>query len=282
MAILRRLFVLCMVSVLFSFPSFAASQGRWFDRIVIVFLENANFEDVVKDANFKALAREGTLFTNYGTIAHPSYPNYMAFVGGDTFGIKSDKQVNLSGKSTIADLLEQKALDWRAYAEDYPGNCFLRDSSGSYARKHVPFLSFTEIQRDKARCAKVTDFRALDNELRANTLPAFSLVIPNLKNDGHDTSIAVASAWAKAFMEKVKASPAYANTLFVITYDESEGLFTKKNIFTLFLGDMVKAGAESPESSTHYGLLRTIEDNFSLGNLGRNDRSADVLTSAWK
>ena len=64
------------------------------------------------------LATKGTSFTNFKNLYHPSYPNYLAMIAGNSFGMHSDHQINLPNDAqhkTIADF-----LDWKNYAENYP------------------------------------------------------------------------------------------------------------------------------------------------------------------
>ena len=124
----------------------ASHAGTHFDRVLIIVLENQNFDSARKDPYLERLAQEGVDFTNFHAIGHPSYPNYLAMVAGSPFGAQSDRQIDFPDDeehATIANF-----LDWRGYAENYPElpTPFLGDR-GKYARKHVPFLSFTKIQK---------------------------------------------------------------------------------------------------------------------------------------
>lgn len=44
---------------------------------------------------------------------------------------------------------------------------------------------------------------------------------------------------------------------------------------------MVKGGTKQMGVYTHYNLLATIEKNFGLGNLGRNDATAAPFDCLW-
>jgi len=94
-------------------------------------------------ANLSYLASQGITLTNYLAITHPSQPNYVASVGGDTHGISSDNFSRL-GKSikTIVDLLEAKGISWSEYMEDSPYSGFEgsyvnhQTGANDYVRKH--------------------------------------------------------------------------------------------------------------------------------------------------
>ncbi len=262
----------------FGLAGAAQSGGRKFDRVFIIVLENQDAADVLKDPYMNALARRGAYLANYHGVSHPSYPNYLALTGGSTFGMTDDKQSNLDA-SSVADLLEAKELSWSLYAQDYPGtasNCFTGDSSGLYARKHAPFLSYLPVISGKRCALHVSDGSGL-----AHPLPNYSFYAPNLKNDGHDTGVAYASDWLKGFLEPLLARPELTGTLVVVTFDECAGA-SDNPIYTVFLGAMVREGKTDSTAYNHYNLLRTIEDNFQLGTLGREDSKASPITTIWK
>ncbi|RKO89132.1 hypothetical protein BDK51DRAFT_49295 [Blyttiomyces helicus] len=68
--------------------------------------------------------------------------------------------------------------------------------------------------------------------------------------------------------------------IFIITFDEESGSDGGGGqIYTLLAGKPVPALAGTTDGTTYdlYSLLRTIEDNFQAGTLGRNDDSATAI-----
>ncbi len=266
-----------LASPLSAQPAADRPNGRKFDQVLIIVLENQDAANVLKDPYMQALAQRGAYFTNYHGIGHPSYPNYLAMTGGSTFGVTSNAQKELD-MTSIADLLEIKNLSWAQFAEDYPGTstkCFTGDYKGLYARKHAPFLSYTAITGGPRCLEHVANAANLPYPL-----PNYSLYVPNMDNDGHDTSVAFSSNWLKGFLEPLLGRPELNKTLVVVTYDESKT--GDSPIYTVFLGSMIRAGATDDTAYGHYSLLRTIEDNFRLGNLGREDVTASPIITIWK
>lgn len=135
--------------------------GKTFDRFVTIWLENTDYSGAANDreiliptqirhheltssANLQWIASQGITLTNYLAITHPSQPNYVAAVGGDTHGISSDnfKRID-SSIQTIVDLIEAKGVSWSGYMEDLPysgfeGNAYVNQNTGAndYVRKH--------------------------------------------------------------------------------------------------------------------------------------------------
>jgi hypothetical protein len=253
--------------------------GRQFEHVLIIVLENEDNSRVLQNPYMKKLADRGRFFSDYNGLFHPSYPNYLALVAGGFFHTRGDFQKTIDAR-TIADLLEAHKLTWTQYAENYPGNCFLGEHSADrarlYYRKHVPFLSFKEIQTTD-RCANVVSADKFD----PHHLPNYAFYTPNMRNDGHDTGLDFAAHWLQGFLDPLLADPiVMKDTLIVVTFDESASP-SSNHIYTVFLGDMVKPGTD-PRRRDHYSLLRTIEDNFGLGTLGPGDAAAAPIADAWK
>ena len=284
----------------------ARAKAHHFDRVVIIVLENADYERAIQDPNLTALAAHGASFTNFHALFHPSYPNYLAMIAGTDFGVHrggsflGDKQVNFPDDAhhkTIADRLIAAGLDFKQYAEELPAaTCPWElsgqrapDSRGNYARRHVPFLSFREVQQKLCDRVIRVDSSKSDNyfvEDAKKGLVAYSFYTPNLNHDGHDTTVQVAGDWVRKFLDHTFSEKLRAGTLVVVTFDESGGNEDNR-IFTLFLGDMVKDASQQDPAAlnrryTHYSVLRTIEDNFGLEPLTANDRAAAPITDIWK
>ncbi len=284
----------------------ARARAHHFDRVLIIVLENVDYELAIQDKNLAALASQGASFTNFHALFHPSYPNYLAMVAGRDFGTHNrlrylaDNQVNFPDDPehrTIADRLITSGLDFKQYAEELPqGTCPWNLSSqhvaqrrGNYVRRHVPFLSFRRVQQKWCdRVIRVDSANAKNSFVQdANKgLVAYSFYTPNMVHDGHDTSVTVAGAWVTKFLDETFPQKLRTGTLVVVTFDESGGNLDNR-IYTLFLGDMVKpANQQDPAALgrhyTHYSVLRTIEDNFGLEPLTANDRNAPPITDVWK
>ena len=284
----------------------ARAKAHHFDRVVIIVLENADYERALQDPNLTALAARGASFTNFHALFHPSYPNYLAMIAGTDFGVHrggsflGDKQVNFPNDAqhmTIADRLIAAGLDFKQYAEELPpGPCpwnlsgqHVPDGRGNYVRRHVPFLSFREVQQKLCDRVIRVDSSKSDNFFVQDAkkgLVAYSFYTPNMNHDGHDTTVRVAGAWVRKFLDDTFPEKLRPGTLVVVTFDESGGNEDNR-IFTVFLGDMVKDASQQDRAAlnkhyTHYNVLRTIEDNFGLEPLTANDRAASPITDIWK
>jgi hypothetical protein len=294
-----------------------APQPKHFDHVLVVVLENQDYESAIRSDLLKSLAQKGAIFSNFENLYHYSYPNYLAMIGGSDFGthkplLFSDNQRTFNDDSehrTIADL-----LNWKNYAEDYPasptsGKPFLGDRKGRYARKHVPFVSFRGVQNKSFHNIVAVDTHAQDNAFvtdiggfiadpQTHPLPEYMFYSPNLDDDGHDPTsnpqegLKKASDWLRVFLTTwlhfsdtnwVPKDEQMKRTLVIVTFDESEGKSKPERIYTVFLGAMVKP-QEITAAYNHYSVLRTIEDNFGLDPIHKEsgDGTASVITGIWK
>jgi acid phosphatase len=288
-----------------------------FDHVIVVVLENQDYESAIKNDLLKSLVKKGAIFSNFGNLYHYSYPNYLAMIAGSDFGIHSpqllsDRQRTLPDDNehrTIGDL-----LNWRNYAEDYPASPsadrpFLGDRQGRYVRKHVPFLSFRAVQTKRFHNVVGVDTHSQNNAFVADIgnfladpqqhpLPEYIYYSPNLDDDGHDPSsnpqegLKKSADWLRVFLTTwlhfddqswVPKDDKLKRTLVIVTYDESEGDAKPERIYTVFLGAMVKP-QEVTAAYNHYSVLRTIEDNFGVEPLHKDsgDGTAAIITGIWK
>ncbi len=264
----------------FLFLTTHCAMAANFNKVLVIVFENTEYQNTLTQPFFSSLSKEGALLTNFNAATHPSQGNYIAMVAGSTFNIVNDKPIDLNERH-IGDLIEDAKKDWKIYAEDYPGNCFLGKSSVDYARKHVPFLSFINVQTNPSRCARVVEGKKFFTDFANSTLPAFSMYIPNLKNDGHDTGVKIGDKWFKQNFDLVLHSPNFPKDLLVvITFDE--GTTPINQIYTLLYGANVSPGKTSARANNFYTLLRTYEEELGLGSLNQNDMKSQPISDIWK
>jgi hypothetical protein len=273
-------------------------ESHRFARVVIIVLENQDAENVLENPLFADLAAGGASLTDYHGVFHPSYPNYLAMVSGRMIETAGDTVQDVDG-TTIAQALEGVGETWGSYAEGFPGDCSLDNSEDSYARRHVPFLSFPTITDDPVECAHVVDADRFDADRAAGALPSYVFYTPDLDDDGHNpvlgptTGLRKSATWLfgddgkSGFLAPLLGDPDYmASTVTVITYDESQGTDADNHIYTVLLGDLVVPG-EYDEWYNHFSLTRLVEDNFGVAPMsaedaddGQSDREARRLDPA--
>jgi len=221
-----------------------AQQPRSLDRVFVVVMENHGFDQTIGasdpgDASGAALSMPFTtmlaqrygLATYYFGVAHPSLPNYLAMIAGDTFGIHSDTDSCFApdhgatcvaglNAPTIVDQLEDRHIAWEALQESMPTAGFigsrypLAQSGGPelYAQKHDPFLYFTAIATNPARLQNIRPFDAAEFRDELNDpqhMPRYVFITPNQCHDAHGLSGGPVPAGCGSDADVLKAADAF-------------------------------------------------------------------------
>lgn len=236
-------------------------------RTAVIVLENHEYGQVVGNSAempfFNGLLPRGTLATEYSGVSHPSLPNYLAMIGGSTFGISSDCTECWASGTNLAVQLAEARLSWRAYMEDMPAPCYPGPTFGAYAKKHDPFMYFESITAVPSLCQNVVPAGAwLEADMNSKKgLRTFTWITPNLCNDGHDCSLATVDLWLSAWVPRItqKLGP---EGILIVTFDEGAG--TALHIPTLFVGPGARKGVQLTGPFNHYSLLATLESRYHL------------------
>ncbi|CAN6674128.1 hypothetical protein TRVA0_050S00650 [Trichomonascus vanleenenianus] len=276
-----------------SFKNDKYVSGRAFDRIVIIWLENTDYDKAVGEADLKELATQGITLSNYWSLTHPSEPNYIGSVGGDYFGLGADEFVSLPADVfTVADLLDSKQISWGEYEQHLPytgyeGWQYLNQENGAndYVRKHSPLISYDIVTENSQRLGNFKNFTEFYKDLNNQALPQWCFITPNMTNNGHDSNIQVAGNWARNFLTPLLSNSYFSEkTLVVLTFDETETYTDQNKVACWLFGDIPDnlKGTTDDTYYNHYSLLATVQNNWGLPNLGRNDCGANVFNVVAK
>jgi hypothetical protein len=216
--------MLLMSLALGSNPQSSAAAGSpWartvprYDHIVVIVEENKGYATVLDHGfapNISRLAGRYGVATQMFAEVHPSEANYVALLGGDTFGIHDDDAwycgpndtrplckgadapgfvAHLIDGPNLASQLRAKGLGWRAYLENLPAPgslaIFSAESASEpaalYAAKHTGFTNFASVHGDPDLAQELVGFDALNVDLSTGKVPAFALIVPNQCNEMH-------------------------------------------------------------------------------------------------
>lgn len=216
-------------------------------------------------------------------VTHPSQPNYVAAVGGDTFGLDdNDKHSIPANISTVVDLLDTKDISWAEYQEDMPSVGYQGSEWEEYVRKHNPLISYESVYKNSTRLDKIKRFSDFENDLSNDTLPQWAFFTPNEDNDGHDTGLAHGAKWLRGWLEPLLKNDKFMNrTLVVVTYDENDTYEKINRVYTVLLGgaiDSSKRGTTDDMYFNHYSVISSVSANWDLHSLGRWDCDANVFS----
>lgn len=252
---------------------------------VLVFVEeNHSYSEMKAQMPYTfGLAQQYGYATNYTATAHPSLPNYLAMVGGSTFGITNDfppAQHPVNASSVFGEAIAAGGTA-KTYAEGMPSNCSAKNA-GLYAVRHNPWTYFTPASEHQQCLANDVPETALAPDISNGTLPTVGMVIPNVCNDAHNCSLATADAWFKSRMAQVLAGPDFAagRLAVILTADEDDR--TQANtVLTVVVHPSLDGAAKVVSTPLNqYSMTRFLQDvSHSAPYLSQAATAPDLATA---
>lgn len=261
-----------------------------YDHVVIVIEENKDYEQIVGSPGApyinRTLKAEGASLTRMFAEEHYSEGNYFWLFSGSNHGIGFRDEIPprpIKAPNLGAALIES-GRSFKGYSEDLPKIGSTVGRSGLYARKHVPWISFSNVPNG-AMVADSSNLRFADFPKDFSALPTVAVVVPDLIDDMHNGGLAGSirngDRWLKARIDSYYQWAKRNNSLLILTFDEndhgSSGLTNpaaprtadRNRIVTILAGARIKPG-EYPEGKgvTHVNLLRTLEAMYGLPRSG--------------
>ena len=251
------------------------------DHVIVVVLENHSFSEVIGSPSMpylNSLASAHSLATNYFANVHPSIGNYFMLTTGQVETI-DDAFTGTITDDNIVRALTGAGKTWKGYMESIPSAGYLGGDVVPYLKHHDPFSYFSDVTGSTAQAANIVPFTQLQADLAANTLPSFAFISPNSRDDAHDCptgaatcadtdKLAAADTWLKTNIDPLINNAAFANSVFIITWDEGD--ITDLNniggqVATVLVGTHVKAGFKSTTLYQHQNTLRLVLDLLKVG-----------------
>ena len=275
---------LSVTALLSSGTASAAASIPRFAHVVIVVMENKNYSDIIGRPDeapyINSLASGGAVFSNSYGVSHPSEPNYLALFSGSTQGLTGDNcPENFKSAPNLGAELIAAHLSFAGYSESMPSagytGCGSFFSLG-YVRAHNPWVDFSNVPA--ASNLTLGSFPA-----NYAALPTVSFVVPNLCDDTEYCSRDTGDSWIKQHLGGYASWAHSNNSLLIITWDEDSSILglggDNNRVPTIFYGAHVRPGVYS-EHTSHYGVLRTIEDMYGLPHAGAS-ATATPITDVW-
>ncbi len=195
-----------------------------YNHIFVIIGENKGFAQIMDHPkwtpNLHQLAAQYGLASQFYSEVHSSEGNYIALVGGDTFGIHDDDAFfckpgpksefcedsehphyvdHTIHARSLMDQLAARNMTWKGYYEDLPapGTLMPRWPTPSYpvkglpyelyAAKHNAFINFADVNNAPytERMRHFANFRQLDDDLKSDHLPNYAHIIPDQCNEMH-------------------------------------------------------------------------------------------------
>lgn len=188
-----------------------------YDHIIVIVEENEGYGAIIGNSDapaIAALAHTYGIATRFYAETHPSEPNYLAMVGGDTFGVQDDDAFYCTARrleahcphalapnypnhtleaQSLPGQLEAAGLTWRGYFGAFnpatPDVVYSAASNGRpaalYASKHDPFLNFRALRSQPSFWDHISALDRFQRDLASSSLPNFAFVVPDQCDDMH-------------------------------------------------------------------------------------------------
>jgi hypothetical protein len=298
----------------------AADTFPSYDHVFLIVEENHGFSQIIGNPaapNLNRLANQFGLATASFAVGDPSEPNYVAMLGGSTFGISDDNAyyLNAVDKPSLMSQLDAAHKSWKGYMQSMPyagfkGICYPNRCNGVpdfdtlYNSKHNGMPNFRSIQSNPAEMAKIVPFPALKADLAGNP-PAFGYIIPDECTDMHgappyciDSSdpgddadnalVSMADKFAGKTVAQIMAAPFWSrgNNAIVITFDEGADGDTSGccgtdpgngRVATIVITSHGPRGLQDPTPYNHYSLLSSLQHGFGLGCLEQTCDTTNIV-----
>jgi hypothetical protein len=282
-----------------------------YNHVFMLIDENHNYSQIIGNPHapvLNALASDYGLATNYHGVADPSEPNYVAMLGGSSFGIADDEPYfwpnHTIAEPNLMSQVEGAGLSWKGYFQGMPyagyrGYCFpakcngIPDADTQYVAKHNGIPSYANMQT-AANYAKQTPYRELGSDLASGHAPNLSYIVPDECDDMHGAPpwcldsnepasnednylVSRGDAFVRETVDEITSSPVWsrgANAI-VVTFDEGEE--ATEQVPAIVITNRGPRGVQDPTLYNHYSLLRSVEEAFGLGCL-RESCAATPMT----
>ncbi len=282
----------------------APTSQAHFDYVVIVAMHNASAQRVYGNSALpylNSLANTHGYATGYAAVwAKVGLPNYLALVGGSTFGATTNcypTECPVSAES-IVDRIERAGLTWKAWAEDYPVSkgCSTLPRNAEYSASHFPFVYFHNIINNSTRCNNLlqansaivaspgteTDDLFIKSLSSSSTAANFMWLTPNQCAAADHCSLSTTDTYLSKLVPSILNSNIFTTqkaALFV-TFAEGEALVTSPTdyVSAIWAGPAAKTSFRSSSPYNHYSFLKTLETAWGLSSLTSNDGGASSMS----
>jgi acid phosphatase len=263
------------------------------DHVVLLVLENHSLPQVIGSPfmpYLNSLASQNSLATNYFANAHNSIGNYFMLTAGQLEST-DDHFAGTINDDNIVRELSAAGKSWKAYMESLPAQGYTGNDVLPYVRHHDPFAYLTDVLDSSSQSNQVVPFSQLATDLAAGTLPSFAFIAPNLEDDAHNCpddgtncqdsdKLTQADKWLQANIQPLLASPAFSNSVLIVTWDEGVATDTANGggqVATVLVGAHVRNQFQSVTFYQHQSTLGLIMDLLGVANHPGQSASAPSM-----
>ena len=264
-------------------PSTSGSVPQ-FGHVVVVLEENHSYSDVIGNSAMpylNSLASQYGLATQYFANAHPSIGNYFELTTGQIITNNDAFSGTVSSDNVVRHLLSA-GKTWKSYAENLPAAGYTGGDVYPYSKHHNPFAFFTDVVNSQNQLNNLVPFSEFGADLANSQLPAYSFIIPNMLDDGHDGSLNQADSWLRTNIAPLIASPNFQHDgLLIILFDESldgDTQYGGGQVAALVISPLAKKGYQSKTVYQHQSVCRLLMQGLGLNSFPGGCQNATQMS----
>lgn len=220
--------------------------------------------------------------------AEPFFPPYKK-------GTLDTKRVPPQSYKTIGDLLSEKDISWKWYAEGWT-RALEGNPAHTFAFHHQAPVYFTQFAPGtEGREKHLSDLDQFYIDLQKNQMPSVSFIRSLDRYSQHpgDGTLIDGLNWSANLIKKIQESPIWNECAIIVTYDENGGRWDHVSppvVDRFGPGTRVPAVIVSPFAKKGYidhtsyetvSILKFIEDRWGLKPLSKRDAAANNILNAF-
>lgn len=258
-------------------------------HVFLVIEENRSYSTVYHNQMpwLSALGDKYGIATNFLSDEQGSLMEYLRLSSGSNeqnFGCDGNDCKQTVTDDNIFRELNKAGMSWKVYEDSFPTPGFMDPFSGAYVKRHNPAPWYSDVINDPAQQQKMVPFTQFAADLAADTLPVYSIIVPDLLDDAHDGSPQAADQWLEQNIGPLvnsKHFQAGSNSVMFITFDNADGDEQGK-VFTAVVGSSVIPGVKVDTQYRHENTLRTIMELLGLTNFPGASSDAAPMKEFFK
>jgi len=258
-------------------------------HVILIVEENQSFSTVYHKQMpwLSALGDKYGIATNYFSDEKGSLLDYLWLSSGSSevsFGCDGNRCTQSITDDNIFRELNKAGMSWNVYADSLPNVGFMGLFAGNYAKRHNPAVWYSDVVDSPEQQQNVIPFTQFPVDVAAGNLPDYSIIVPNLQDDAHNGTPAMADQWLKTNIGPLLDSQyfqAVQNSVMFITFDngyeDQQG-----QVFTAVVGQNVIPAVKVNTPFRHENTLRTIMQLLGLKNYPGASATAAPMNEFFK
>jgi phospholipase C len=246
------------------------------------------------------LADNYVLFDRFFSSAGDgSFYNHFYWVAGVPPAVKHGEDIGAwsTNVPTIFDRLQEKGISWKFYVQNYDPTITYRNlgNVGNRASQvvWVPLLNINRFLDNPELAGHIVDLTEYYTDLRNNTLPAVSFIVPSGSSEHPPSSLQTGQRFVRTLVQELMRSQAWDTSAFMLLYDDWGGWYdhvAPPQVDEYGFGPRVPGILVSPYARKGYidhteldftSILKFIQKNWGVASLSDRDARANNFLGAF-